>query len=504
MRRRQHPGRASYGPRPRGRDATREDGAVPDDPSGARRPETRRADLPASLVDGYEHLVEVGRGGFGVVYRADQVEFVRAVALKVLTGTVDDSARARFERECQAMGALSDHPNIVTVYAAGTTQDGRPYLAMEYLPGGSLAERLSGRRLPWPEAVTVGVKIAGALQRAHDAGVLHRDVKPENLLVSAYDEPMLADFGIARLHGGYETRSGVITATFAHAAPELLEGRSPTPASDVYSLASTLYSLIAGRPPFVTGDDDTLPAVIARIATASPPDLRAEGVPDGVASTLERALVKDPEARTASAAAFGRELQEAARAAGVDPPPLVVAPARGAGDGYRRSRRRARRWVALGTAVVVAGLGVGLALALSGGDGPTPTTTTTATVVPPMPATLAGYRKSGAPTTGTQRVFSGQAVFIDNFPWTMNGCADAKNTTQWRVLVADDVVAGGQTDQHGSTTLSVGDAKSVTTGRAGLISGDGCQEPVFFFVNSPAGDTLVDVAYTTQHWTAAP
>jgi Protein kinase domain len=478
---------------------------VPDDPSASRRSETRRADTAdAALVDGYDDPVEVGRGGFGVVYRAEQREFDRTVALKVLTGTVDDSARARFERECRAMGALSDHPNIVTVFAAGTTRDGRPYLAMEYLPGGSLAERLVGHRLVWPQAVTVGVKIAGALQRAHDGGVLHRDVKPENILVSAYDEPMLGDFGVARLQGGYVTRSGVITATFAHAAPEVLDGQAPTTASDVYSLASTIYSLIAGRPPFVQGEEDTLPAVIARIATASPPDLRAEGVPDGVATVLEHALEKDPKARTASAAAFGRELAEAARAAGVEPPPLAIAPARGSGDRPRRTRGPARRWVALGAAVILLGLGGGLAVALSGGSGSTPTTTTASTLAPPMPATLAGYRKAGAATTGTQRVFTGKPTFLDNFPWTMNGCADTKNTTQWRVLVPSDVVAGGQTDQHGSTTLQVADAKSVTTGRAGLIVGDGCQEPVFFFVNSPLGDTLVDVAYTTQHWTAAP
>jgi serine/threonine protein kinase len=489
---------------------------VADKPSSSGRiGATRRTDSSErSLVDGYLELREVGRGGFGIVYRAVQVEFNRTVALKVLTNVSDDpSARARFERECLAMGSLSGHPNIVTVYAAGYTVDGRPYIAMEYLPGGTLAERLAGRGISWSEAATIGIKICGALQRAHDSGVLHRDVKPENVLVSAYDEPKLADFGIARLHGGYETRSGIVTATFAHAAPELLEGKPPSAASDVYSLASTLYSLITGHPPFVVEDEDTLPAVIARIATQPPPDLRDRGVPDPVCAALEHALAKDPSARTPTAAAFGSELQDAVRLAGEDPAAMVVATPGGDGrppsprlGAIRQSGFGSRRVLIAGiVALVILAGGVGLALGLSGGSKSSTTPTTTKIPqAPAMPAKLAGYRKDGAPTTSILRVFSGQPNYVANFPWTMNGCQSAMYTTQWRALTTADLVAAGPTDVHGSTTLQQSAVKGIKTGHAGLIVGDSCHEPVFFFASSSTFDTLVDVAVATQHWTAAP
>ncbi|HSO97264.1 MAG TPA: serine/threonine-protein kinase [Acidimicrobiia bacterium] len=486
---------------------------MPDTPSSG---ETRRVESPEpTLVEGYIDLREVGRGGFGIVYRALQVEFNRTVALKVLTNVSDDpAARARFERECLAMGSLSGHPNIVTVYAAGYTIDGRPYIAMEFLAGGTLAERLAGRAISWSEAAAIGIKICGALQRAHDSGVLHRDVKPENVLVSDYDEPKLADFGIARLHGGYETRSGIVTATFAHAAPELLEGKPPSAASDVYSLASTLYQLITGHPPFVIEDEDTLPAVIARIATQPPPDLRDRGVPDSVSGALEHALAKDPAARTPTAAAFGRELQDAARAAGVDPTDMVVTaggdrhPASARVTGLRRLGSRSRRTV---VAVVLAGVllvggGVGLALALGGGSSgsTTPTTNSKIPLAPAMPTKLAGFQKDGAPSSSILRVFSGQPNYIADFPWTMNGCSSGTYTTQWRALTTADLVAAGPTDQHASTTLQASAVKGATTGHSGLITGDSCHEPVFFFAGTSSFDTLVDVAVVTQHWTAAP
>ncbi len=477
--------------------------------SGSPRGATRRTPpVETDLVDGYEHLTEVGRGGFGIVYRASQVEFNRTVAIKVLTGVFDESARGRFERERRALGALSGHPNIVTVYAAGFTSDGRPYIAMEFLPGGTLAERLSGRPLGWREAASIGIKIAGALQQAHEVGVLHRDVKPENILMSGYGEPKLADFGIARLQGGYETRSGVITATYAHAAPELLDGKPPSPASDVYSLASTVYSLITGRAPFVSdADDDTLPAVIARIATQPPPDLRAQGVPASVCEALERGLAKDPAQRTASAAEFGRELRAGLRAAGEDAEGLVVIPTAAPAREGRPDASRPRRGFTAGrglvaAAVVVVVLGGVAAFALTRGS--SSSSSSNGTGAPAMPATLKGFQKSGSPTTVTQRIFSGQATFIDNFPWTMNGCADATTTTVWRSLVPDDVVQAGPTDMHGSTTLQASQVRGVTSGRSGLVTADACQEPVFFLKTSPAGDTLVDLAITTQRWTPAP
>lgn len=112
--------------------------------------------------------------------------------------------------------------------------------------------------------------------------------------------------------------------------------------------------------------------------------------------------------------------------------------------------------------------------------------------------------KNGAPTTAMQRIFQGQPGYLDNFPFTMNGCNDSRTTTTWRSLVPDDVVTAGPANMHGSSTLQAADVKGATTGTSGVITADGCQEPVFFLVSSPAGDTLVDIAYTTQKWSAAP
>jgi serine/threonine-protein kinase PknK len=277
-------------------------------------------------ISGYEGARELARGGFGVVYKARQPMFDRTVAIKVLTGaSLDERMKERFERECQAMGALSGHPNIVTIYESGYTTEGRPYMVMELMAKGALSDALSRRgSLPWQEAVDVGVKLAGGLEAAHRAGVLHRDLKPENVLISQYNESKLADFGIARVQGGVETRTGVVTASIMHAPPEILTGQRPSVAADVYSLGSTIYTLIAGAPAFFRETDESLIPTYTRISMEAPPDLRARGVPDPVARVLETALAKDPSYRYQTAADFGRALQEAQAACGITPTPLVL------------------------------------------------------------------------------------------------------------------------------------------------------------------------------------
>jgi non-specific serine/threonine protein kinase len=280
-------------------------------------------------VPGCEHAVEIGRGGFGAVYRAWQPEFGRTVAVKVLgQAGLEAETRRRLGRELRAMGALSGHPHIVTVHSAGFTEGGNPYLVMGFEPGGTLADRL--RRagpMPWPEAVLAGIRISGALETAHRAGLLHRDVKPENVLLSAFGEPKLADFGVAQLQGAAATRGEAVVASIPHAAPELLGGGRPSVASDVYALASTVYTLIRGRPAFA-GDGDAGPdslAMIARIGSQPVPDLRAQGVPDALCSVLERAMAKSPALRPPSALDLGMELRGAARAGGAPlPEPLVL------------------------------------------------------------------------------------------------------------------------------------------------------------------------------------
>lgn len=276
-------------------------------------------------IPGLEDAVLLGRGGFSVVYRAYQPAFRRTVAVKVVSVThVDDLTRERFRRECQAMGLLSEHPSIVTVLEAGFLEDGRPYLVMAFMPEGSLEDRIREGPMGWQEATRVGVKLAGALDTSHQAGVLHRDVKPANVLMSQYGEPQLADFGIARVAGGAETSSGVITASLAYAPPEIVDGERPSVASDVYSLGATLHALMAGKAPFRKEHDDSVAALLNRVMNHPPPDLSQIGVPADVAGALQEAMAKDPADRPTSAAQFGRLLRLAQDANGLRPTQLTV------------------------------------------------------------------------------------------------------------------------------------------------------------------------------------
>jgi len=270
-------------------------------------------------IDGLGPGTPIGKGGFGTVYRAEQPAFRRTVAVKVLDGTLDPAAQRRFERECQAMGSLSDHPGIVTVFDAGVTATGAPYLVMAFQPGGSLADRLATEgALGWEEGLRVGVEVAEALAAAHRRDVLHRDVKPANILLSTYGHAQLADFGIARVAGLTQTRGDQVTASLLYAPPEILDGRPPDPVSDVYSLGATLFEVLSGRAAFAKGPDDSVAALLARITTHPVPDLRPHGVPEAVAKVVEDAMAKDPDRRPSSATELARCLGEAATDTGVD------------------------------------------------------------------------------------------------------------------------------------------------------------------------------------------
>jgi serine/threonine-protein kinase PknK len=271
-------------------------------------------------ISGITRAVEIGRGGFATVYRAFQSPFERPVAVKVFGGLVlDESTIMQFERECRAIGRIPSQPNILTVYEEGTSSFGQPYLVMPFLAQGSLADRLGREgRLPWAEAVRIGAKLAKALQAAHEAKVLHLDVKPENILVSNDGEPLLADFGVARLTDTTRRTRSPQGFSPAHVAPEVVAGQEPTEAADVYSLASTLFNLIVGRPPFVESDEDNFFLIVRRIESDPVPDLlRPLLVPEEVCRSIEAAMAKDPADRPVSAAVFGDELvtgyREAAR-----------------------------------------------------------------------------------------------------------------------------------------------------------------------------------------------
>ncbi|NEA26107.1 serine/threonine-protein kinase, partial [Actinomadura bangladeshensis] len=261
-------------------------------------------------VPGYRVLEQVGEGGFSVVYRAHQERLDRMVALKVLSvGTVDSAAMRRFQRECKITGRLSGHPNIVTVLDTGTTRGGRPYIAMEYFEHGALTDRLAREGpLPVADVLRIGVKMAGALAATHETDVLHRDVKPQNVLLSRYGEPALADFGIARLVDSFDaTHTQAFTPH--HAAPEVLEGRPPGVGADIYSLGSTLYQLLAGRPAFKGPAGEGIAPLMLRILHEAPPPIPRPDVPPQVVDVIARAMAKAPEQRFATAVEFARALQ---------------------------------------------------------------------------------------------------------------------------------------------------------------------------------------------------
>jgi serine/threonine protein kinase len=276
-------------------------------------------------ISGFADAVEIGRGSFGVVYRAHDLSEDRDVAIKILTSSRDAAAKNRFERERQVLSALSGHPAIVTVIDSGYTETGQAYVVMELMAAGSLGERVSATGpLLWPQAVEIGIGIAGGLEVAHRMGVLHRDVKPDNLLVSAHNDVKLADFGVATFVGGASSRTWSVIASVAYAAPEVLGGQRSTVASDVYGLATTVFALLYGRAPFARTADDSIVPMVTRILNDRPPDLRAHGVPDEVCAALEHAMARNPADRFESAAAFGAALQDAQRAVGRPVTPMVV------------------------------------------------------------------------------------------------------------------------------------------------------------------------------------
>ena len=283
---------------------------------------------------------EIGSGAFGVVYRARQESFDRVVAVKVLANVeTDDTALERFAREVRAVGRLSGHPNIVAVHAHGTTESGKPYLLMEFCERGSHGDAVrKGRRYSWDEATTVGLSIAGALATSHQAGILHRDIKPDNLLIDSYGVSKLADFGIARASTQASvTKTGMLTGSPAHIAPELIAGERPTVASDLYSLASTIHTLITGEAPFVRDSDVSILPLLQRIASEPPPHLRQYGVPAPVADLLHQAMAKRPEDRPRDCATFARDLQAVRRETGVDPGTYRVLAAPGATSGQEEA-----------------------------------------------------------------------------------------------------------------------------------------------------------------------
>jgi serine/threonine protein kinase len=291
----------------------------------ALRNRLARSARGSELFPGFTDVVELGIGSLSVVYQARETETNRPVALKLLN-VRDASPRSieSFERESQALGALSSHPNIVTLYRTFRTPDGRPVLVLE-LCTGAVSQRLrGGTGLPVPEVLAIGIKIAGALETAHRAGILHRDVKPQNILITTFGEPALADFGVAMLQAATETTAGLFDFTTLHAAPELLEGGGTSAATDVYELASSLYQLIAGESAFRANEGESPASVILRILRDPVRPLSGANVPRALSDLLIRAMSKHKADRPPTAAEFASELAAVEMSQGWQRTPFLI------------------------------------------------------------------------------------------------------------------------------------------------------------------------------------
>lgn len=270
----------------------------------------RRLPSQPPVLPGFSYVHVLGSGGFADVFLYEQNMPRRQVAVKVmLSEVVNDQVRQMFQAEANLMAQLSAHPSILTVYQASVSSDGRPYLVME-LCSSSLSERYRREPIPVPEVLRIAVKIGSAVETAHRSGVLHRDIKPSNILQTAYGHPVLSDFGIASTLGSQKDENSV-GLSIPWSAPEVLLDETPgSVASEVWSLAATVYSLLAGRSPFeVPGGANTSSDLMSRIARAKPQPIGRPDVPASLEAVLRRAMSRRPEQRPQSALDLVRELQ---------------------------------------------------------------------------------------------------------------------------------------------------------------------------------------------------
>ncbi|GAA3858444.1 hypothetical protein GCM10023084_10140 [Streptomyces lacrimifluminis] len=319
-------------------------------------------------VPGYEVVEVLGQGGFATVYRARQLAVGREVALKMDSRVLaTDRDRQRFLREVTAAGQLSGHPHVVAVYDAGVLDNGRPYMVLELCSGGSLGDRLHRQGpLPAAEARDIGVRIADALAAAHAGGVLHRDIKPGNIMIDRYGNVGLADFGLAAMpRPGQELSVTREALTPAYAPPEAFRLAEPTPAGDVYSLAATIYALVQGRPPHFPAEGSLGIAEVIVRHTWPLPDL--PGVNPGFTEVLRHAMAPDPANRLPSAAALRDALAAVDLADGggatylpastIAPPAALHTTVPPAAASPRRRTKVSVRLSAAAVAVVVVGTG---------------------------------------------------------------------------------------------------------------------------------------------------
>ena len=336
---------------------------------GADSVDARTDLVPGDVIGGYRVRAVAGRGGMGVVYRAEDLALGRQVALKVIAADLAGDARfrERFIRESRIAAGL-EHPNVVPVYGAGE-ESGRLFIAMRFVEGTDLQQLVRDGPLDARRAVAIVSRVAEALDAAHRRGLVHRDVKPANVLVtsiSGSEQAYLTDFGLTRdaAAGDGLTKTGQWVGTLAYVAPEQIRGEPVDARADIYALGAVLYQCVTGRPPFSVASE--LEALAAHL-DEPPPRPSKDGAPRGLDGVVDRAMAKEPGRRYRSAGDLGRaavtaveggrrRLTEQSVATGAAAPTEV---------GRRRHRRGSRRagLVGLGIGAVVVSLAVAVAFA---------------------------------------------------------------------------------------------------------------------------------------------
>jgi serine/threonine-protein kinase len=379
------------------------------------------ATVPTALVPSrYRVVRQIAIGGMASIWLADDAVLGRRVAVKVLAEQLAEQPLfvRRFQREARTAAGLSGHPHVITIYDVGE-HDGRPFIVMEYLSGGTVADRIRGSRRPSREnAIRWLREAASALDFAHGHGIVHRDIKPANLLFDEHDRLVLADLGIAR--AAYEdtlTSSGELLGTAAYLSPEQAIGEPATAASDRYALAVVAYQLLTGTKPF-EGANFAEQAIRHVESVPEAPSVRSPELPPGVDEPLLRGLAKNPDERWESASALvdalAAGLEEPARAVAEEPAPArttLIDPSRDwpREPVFLRPRRRTRALAIAALVLALGGAGAAVIATTGGGDGGT-------------------ARKSGGKSERRARADRGQAPKPSRAPATTAPAPSAAGT----------------------------------------------------------------------------